>query len=238
MNPDAISEEMLNSLLDNELDARERAQLLAVIAQDPQLKRRYDDLRQLKELVQLAYQNPPAPLNLRRASSGRFQFSLPLTAASAALVVVGITLGWFIKSELQPPAANNIRSISQIQAQQLPARKVLLHIDALDDRRIRSLLETAENMLHDQNNHDLQVEIVANAEGLGMLRKNSPYRQQIATLSENYKNVSFLACGIAKQSAALKEGRDIELLPEAKDIPAALEQILNRLREGWIYVRG
>jgi intracellular sulfur oxidation DsrE/DsrF family protein len=57
-------------------------------------------------------------------------------------------------------------------------------------------------------------------------------------LTKEYKNIKFLACGVAKQNATLRENKAIKLLPQAKDIPAALDQIVNRLQEGWTYLRG
>ena len=83
----------------------------------------------------------------------------------------------------------------------------------------------------------MELEIVANAQGLGILRENSLYSKKISSLTEAYSNVSFLACGIAKESARLKEGQDIKLLPEATEVPAALDQILKRIKLGWLYVR-
>lgn len=40
------------------------------------------------------------------------------------------------------------------------------------------------------------------------------------------------------ENARLAEGAEVRLLPEARRVPVALEQILSRLREGWTYVRG
>ena len=77
-----------------------------------------------------------------------------------------------------------------------------------------------------------------NAEGLNILRIESPYANQIASLSQDFKNVKFLACGMAKQNAMFRENKTIKLLPQATDIPAALDRIVNRLQDGWTYLRG
>ena len=85
----------------------------------------------------------------------------------------------------------------------------------------------------------MQLEIVANAQGLAMLRDGSPFGKRIEAISNLYDNVAFLACGIAIQNVRLKEGIDeVKLLPQAQQIDAALEQILRRLKAGWAYVRG
>ena len=82
----------------------------------------------------------------------------------------------------------------------------------------------------------MQLKFVANAEGLAVLRENSPYADRIKLLSEQYNNVEFLACGIAMKTAQLKEKKEVVLLPEAKKIPAALNEILERLEAGWTYM--
>ena len=98
---------------------------------------------------------------------------------------------------------------------------------------VKTLLTNAS-----KNNKPLKLEVVANVDGINILRKGSPYAGEINSLSEQFSNVRFLACGIAKKTAALKEGKPIELIPEAVDIPAALDEILKRLKEGWTYVKG
>ena len=83
----------------------------------------------------------------------------------------------------------------------------------------------------------MDLEVVVNAQGLGLLRDNSPYASKVKKLVSDYDNIAFLACGQAKENARLKEGRDIELLPEAVQVPAALDLILSRIKKGWLYVK-
>lgn len=71
-----------------------------------------------------------------------------------------------------------------------------------------------------------------------MLRAGSPFEGRIKSIVSKYDNVTFLACGRAKILAGFIEGREIHLLPEAIEIPAAIDQILKRLQMGWTYIRG
>jgi len=234
-----ISDEQLNALLDNELDAEARALVLSTIANDPQIKQRYDDLRQVKNMMVMAYREVPQPRS--RKAARRFSLNPALLgSASAALLLLGIVSGWLMNAYTEQSPNMNFQDIEQLGANKVDDKKILLHISTTDNKRVQAALDTAENLLQrSRDKHSqLDLEIVANAEGLNILRMGSPYAKQIRSLTNNYSNVSFLACGIAKQTAALKEGKPIELLPEAKDIPAALDEILNKLQRGWTYVHG
>jgi anti-sigma factor RsiW len=56
-----VSEEMLGAFLDNQLDARERVQVLEALQQDKALSDKLCELRQDMDLVTLAYRHPPYP---------------------------------------------------------------------------------------------------------------------------------------------------------------------------------
>lgn len=237
--PDLVSEEQLNALLDNELDAEERARILSAIAQDPLLQARHNELLRLKNMLTTAYHDVPQP-RPDKADTEYPPRRYLMGAASAALLVVGMLLGWFINAYVSDSSSLIFKNIEQIDTVRLEGEKILLHISTNDSNRVRAALQLAESLLKNSraNHTHLKLEIVANAEGLNILRAGSPYAQEIATMSKEYKNVEFLACGIAKQNARLKEGVDIKLIPQAKDIPAALDQILIRLQQGWTYLRG
>lgn len=236
---EVISDEQLNALLDDELDASERNHILSTIAQDPALQKRYDQMRQLKSMIVGAYQNPPQPTTTQ-AVTRPIQSRSKNTFASAALLLLGLFGGWQIKYYIDQPVSANFQSISQIVSANIGGERILLHISTKDTERVQAALQTAEKLLISSKNQQkpLTLKVIANAEGLNILRHGSPYAAKISALTSAYDNVKFLACGIAKQNAALKEGKPIVLIPEAKDIPAALEEILTRLEEGWTYVRG
>lgn len=236
---DPISDEQLNALLDNELDAGERDCILSALAQDPSLQQRYEQLRQLKYMLVSAYQNPPQPVTI--PATGRpAQSRIRNTLTSAALLLVGLFGGWQIKHYVDAPVSVNFQYISNIDSANLVDDRILLHISTKDTTRVQAALQTAEKLLISSRNQQrpLTLKVVANSEGLNILRRGSPYAAKISALAAAYDNIKFLACGIAKQNVALKEGKPVVLIPEAKDIPAALEEILTRLEEGWTYIRG
>lgn len=237
--PDPVSEEQLNALLDNELDAEERACVLTAIEQNPALQARYNELKQLKGLIANAYQVVPAhrPNEYKRLKSVNYARA---GFASAALILIGILIGWSIHPQMNEYSDLNFQYVEKLGASTINGDKILLHINTNNPSRVQASLHWAENILqYSRRNHThLDLEVVVNAEGLKILRVESPYAQEIAHLTKEFDNIKFLACGMAKQNAMLRENKPIKLLPEARDIPAALEQIVTRMQQGWIYLRG
>jgi intracellular sulfur oxidation DsrE/DsrF family protein len=79
--------------------------------------------------------------------------------------------------------------------------------------------------------------VVANADGVRLLQAGtSPHAARIAALLARYDNIAFLACSRSLEKLRLK-GIDVHLLPDVGVVPGALEEIVARLQEGWVYVR-
>lgn len=230
----------LYALIDDQLDASERAMLLDRIQGDKQLEQRLLRLRRIKNLVSVAHREPPLPgwqptLADRQLHSG----ARPLVAG-VALLLIGVLSGWGVYTwvaRAPVPVFSDIARLSPAAAQ---TGKVLVHISDMDAGHINTTLDAVERLLESSQREGrrLQVEVIANARGLDLLRAESPYRERIHAITSAHDNVSFLACGIAMQNAHLKEGTDVRLIPEARRVDAALETILKRLKEGWTYVRG
>ncbi|MCI0505177.1 MAG: hypothetical protein L0Z73_03620 [Gammaproteobacteria bacterium] len=237
---DPVSDEQLNALLDNELEDAERARLFEAIRTDKSLSARYCTLRQVKEMVTLAYNNPPL-LASGVPGFSHFRFASKFYAAAAAVVLmfVGGIIGWSLNGA-QPVDSASFYTVDRLNPDTLQSNRILLQLSTLDDVRISDSLEKIEELLKVSaaQGRDIEVEVVANSDGLNILRRGSRYAERIRSMTARYDNVSFMACGIAKHNAELKEGKQIALIPEAKDIPAAMERILQRVTGGWSYVRG
>lgn len=234
----AISEEQLNAFVDNELGPDERAHVLSAMQDDSDLSQEVAALQQVNARIVLAYEETPtvSPQIKRGVPVGRIPLRL---AAAFVILVIGSVLGWMLHQSNQLPTKPSFISLTQLNIKHPPDNKILIHINAMDKTRIVRALNDTEKLLVNAKKagHALKVEVVANESGLGMLRKGSPYARRIHQIMVNNKNVSFLACGVAMETARLKEGHPIKLIPEAHKIHAALEQILLRLKEGWLYVR-
>lgn len=234
-----VTEEQLNAFLDGQLDARERQHVLEAVQNDEALARRLHELRLLMDEMSLAYHKPPG-MERTPATSSRHASRLGLGVSAAALFLMGLFGAWFGQAMMQDGRPNSIRDIAGINTATSVPDKLIVHINAMDKSRIEKVLQTTETLLkaNATREHPLRVEVIANAEGLGMLRRGSPYAKRIHAIAQSDEHVRFLACGIAMEAARLKEGEEIALIPEAHKVDAALEQILRRLKQGWTYVKG
>jgi len=112
-------------------------------------------------------------------------------------------------------------------------------VSSSDPVRFGAALDGVERLLRTSRAEGrvVQVEIVANTEGLNLLRADrSPYAARLRHLAHRYDNVRILACSRTIEKFRLM-GVDVRLLPEAEVIPGALEQIVTRLQEGWVYIK-
>lgn len=225
-----LSEETLNAFVDGQLDPDERARVYAALRHDPSLAERACELRELKELVQEAYAHPPRPYR----GPGR-RPRLWQAVATVALLAVGALGGWLGRGLL----ADGDNPAVALQAAARAEKRILLHISSGDPARLRVALDEAEHLLrtYRARGQRLQIEIVANGKGLDLLRADvSPYADRVRRLAREYENVVFLACRRAIERLR-ERGVDVRLLPEARTAPSALEQIVTRLQEGWVYIK-
>ena len=235
---DEHSQEQLSAFVDNELDANERARILAAAQQDKTLSEEIEALHQYNDLIKLAYHDAASSVAPALPHPRAFARYSRVALAASILLVLGVVIGWQMTamSARQP---NPIQSLAQIDPAHFSQNKILIHINAMDKERIDRALEKTEALLQHAKRHGqpLQLEVVVNASGINMLRTGSPYGQRIQAMTQQYDNVSFKACGFAMENMRMQEGAEIKLLPEAQKVDAALEEILRRLKSGWVYLR-
>lgn len=235
---DHITEEQLNAYVDNELHDNERALLINAIAHDREISKTVTDIRQSMDQMKLAYKHPPLPAVHYLQQAEQKSAWLSVAIAATVFLAIGTLIGVLLpqQSGHVSPTFTAVNEYSPVNASD---DKILIHVNSMDRNQITSALNKAEEiLLHTNKTHrKVNLKLVANAEGLGILRHNSPYADRIRQLSSTHDNIKFLACGIAMENARLKEGTNIKLLPEAQKIPAALTEILDRLKEGWLYMK-
>jgi intracellular sulfur oxidation DsrE/DsrF family protein len=230
--------EYLNAFLDGELTADERAHVLALLESDPDFKLRTCEMRTLKELVKGAYQQVPAAPALARRSP----FSgAPRALAAGLLLALGIGAGWLARDfTAVVPGYDRLSGLPDgYQAIALSERvdsgRIILHLDSGEPGRLGSILDLAEKLLDRQPS--ARIEIVANSYGLDLLRADvTPLKQRIENMARRHANLSFVACG--QTVARLKrEGVGVSLLPVARTASSAINEIMTRMGQGWVYVK-
>lgn len=235
-----ITDETLNAFIDQQLTPSEMGEVFEAIKQDPELARRSCEIRQLKSLVQHAYDGVE-PSRSAHWSSGR---SWGMQAAAAVLLLgMGGLIGWTLRpagGSILPPALAQKGEFMQASQQSATAgNRFILHIDSDKPERMAAVLDYADQILDNAKKEgvDARLEVVANSYGLNLLRAGySPHLQRINELTRKHANLSFIACG---QTVARfkRDGQDVTLIEQAKVAPSAIGEVVGKMKEGWTYIR-
>lgn len=237
----SVSDEFLNAFVDNQLEAAEKNMAFDAIESDSDLKARVCDLRGLKEMVQHAYhQAPPS----RHVAGGKRQSWPPYFQAMAAclIMVLGVASGWF--GHAMSNIDNEREMMRLFQSSQNndfgdEPRKIIVQVSNSNPTRLKSALDETESLLESyrKEHRQLQVEIIANSSGSALLRADvSPYVARLGMMQAKYPNLDLVVCG--QTIGKLREqGIDVQLIPRANVVPSAAQQIRDRLRQGWDFVR-
>lgn len=226
----AISDEQLNAYVDQQLDHEDRERVLGATIRDQRLAEEVFALFQMKELVQQAYREPPGSFRNPVRRSRRF---LPWVAVFIVAMFTG--LGGYYSHSGGNYVSNTFYDHRQIRPAALAGKRVLLHVDSNDPNRAQQAMQIVRRLLAEHPPE--QIEVIANGAGLAMVRAGSAQADTVHSLTSHYANVKFRACGFAMEATRLKEGRPVVLLPEVKKVDAALNEILRRLQEGWVYIK-
>lgn len=239
--PPHLSDEKLNAFIDDELDFEEKEQLFLQLGQNDSLNRETHELRQLGALLRHAYRTPPPPPQHSRRGNKPGP-GLSKIAAATGLLTIGALAGWYgnesLSTETVPVLAMQQPSPSQgaVAAEQ---SNLLLHISASDPVKMAALLDYAEQTLvkNRRQNLNLHIEVVANDGGIDMLRRDtSPFPARIASLLNEYNNISFSACSNALRRLR-EQGITVKLLSGIRQDHTAIDSITNRIEQGWRYLK-
>lgn len=241
---ESLTPEYLNAFVDGELAADERTRVMALLESDPEFKMRSCELRALKDRVKGAYAAvPAAPARPSgQHAGGRFQLGFKQAMAAGLLLVLGLGGGWLARDQMgMAPGYDRLAGLpAGYQAitltRQVDANKVILHLDSRAPERLAATLNLAEKLLAERG-ADGRVEIVVNNYGIDLLRADvSPLGGRVEDMARQHANLSFVACD--QTVARLKrEGVKVELLPAAQSAGSAINEIMTRMGQGWVYVK-
>lgn len=224
---------ILHAYIDGELDQQEKSRLLIQMENDEETRARACELQRAKEWVKFSFEDETAPTRTLPGIHWRLRQVSPFRiAASLLIALMAFGAGWTghsLKTDITPVAA--LDSINN------EAPHVILHISDADEARFVKVLERTEALLRQYRNTGAQIEVVANSGGLDLVRTaSSRHIDSIKHLIAQYDNVRFIACsrGLRKLrerglSTAVIEGVDAHE-------PAA-DHLIERLTEGWTYIR-
>jgi intracellular sulfur oxidation DsrE/DsrF family protein len=238
---ETFSDEYLNAYLDNQLDANERGQLLEALRQDGELSARVCKLQKVKEMVQLAYHNFDAEHT--KLPPQRHKPVWP-TLAAAFLLAMGLLTGWFANSQFgQQPRLLELAKAAQTSNTMATAQeewRIVLHVDSADPDRFNVMLDETEQLLKTsaQQQQKVRVEILTNGGGLMLVEQGDEnYTRRLQALAKQYDNLGLLVCQRALNKLKTKKGVQLDMVPEARVVESAMNQVIKRQQEGWAYIR-
>jgi intracellular sulfur oxidation DsrE/DsrF family protein len=105
-----------------------------------------------------------------------------------------------------------------------------------EPEQMLSALQEAERLLEATETGQVrQVEIVANEQGLNLLRSDvTPFASEISALQES--NVVFYACSRTIERLEEK-GVEVQLVPETRQAYTALDRVVIRMKDDWKYIK-
>jgi intracellular sulfur oxidation DsrE/DsrF family protein len=168
--------------------------------------------------------------------------------AAAMLATFAIGSVYAMSSVQQPPASATSAHamIPRKQAAVHPVKpaphRLVIQVNQNDAAVMNLALNNATNVLdyYRKKGEEADVEIVAFGPGLHMLRKDTtPVADRIHAMTDlAFPNkVRFAACGVTREGMEKKEGKPLELLPEASMVASGVVRMMELQEKGWSYVR-
>ena len=230
-----FSDEFINAFVDDQLTPEEKAQVYARLSGNEALSRQICELRKTRDLVQLAYKEPPMPTRgMETFSAGR---KIGLGVAAGLMLAIGGVTGWF----LHQPSASQVASVAQqTPGEDVPA-KVLFHVSDGHADHLKNVLDDVEELMkHYRLSHQkARVEVITNGEGLSLLLAGiSPYAERIQKMQKEYHDLTFVACQNTIDRYQQELGFTAKLLPGVVVIDSGVAQIMRRQHQGWAYIQG
>lgn len=246
---DSTADEALHALADNQLSGRERSEVLRRAEESASISDRICEIRNLKELVRNAYdEDHQAPPQLWRSPTANRQNRMVVLGLVLFVAVGAVSV---MNSHTHDPLPienvavepsffhmDEINDIASLYPAGAPAPRIVIHVTTNDTDRLSRALDSVESLVFSQQASSTkpQIEIVANGEGLNFLRTSSTaFESRVRSLAGN-EYLTFFACKKAVRQLREK-GVDVDLMQDINVANTALDRIIQRLQDGWIYVK-
>jgi len=228
-----VSQEMQNAFVDGQLDAADWTAMVERVGADEALRRQVCELRTLKDMTRSAY----AGVHPRRAAPPANRWGW---ARVAGLAIVFAAAGWLAHAGIERNGGLAvIMARSGVELRGAQADRILVHVASSRGDVVDSALQEVEDYLRDARaaGRKVEVEIVANNTGIDILRADaSAYTARLERLRAAYPNLTYIACN--QTADRLREkGVTVELIPGVHVAPTALDEIVKRMQQGWVYIR-
>lgn len=243
----SIPNELLQSFVDDELDAQERQYVLDAQVKYADVAKEICELRKLKDLLMAARpveDELSGALNVPKQKY--FLFDCRFVAMPAFLILMSVIVtGVFFNQDKNQQVENASLTYSDVKTF-IGSRptgmgvNVVLHVNRDDKDSTKQLFVQLEQLLNTikSKNSKFRVEVIASGPGLSMVRKNkSPDPEKIRDISKKYDNVIFVACQNTLNRLIKVINRKVDLLPEAMLTASGPDLIRLRKSQGWAYIK-
>jgi intracellular sulfur oxidation DsrE/DsrF family protein len=227
--PNDLEQLTLNAFVDRQLDPEQERSVLAAMETDSAVRDQVYRLRRAKDWMRTGFadaQSRYAAASPRPRQQRRFALSIAASLIAFIFATGGGLIG-YICGERQTP----------LIAQRENPQHILLHLDESAPETFAAVLDYAEAFLAEHRVPGAEVEVVANASGIDLMRAGgSPYEARVRSLSRRYENLHFIACANAIRNLR-KQGVQVTVLDDVNDRETAVDHIVGRIRSGWSYVK-
>jgi len=225
-----LDELTLNAYVDGQLDAEQERLVLTAMERDADVRDQVCRLRRAKDWIRTGFADavpptPPAVAQVHRPF--RLGYGVAASLMALALATGGALVGYVCAE----------RQAAPVLAQQQDNDHILLHLDESGTDKFAAVLDYAEKFLAEHAARGAQVEVVANAGGIDLMRADkSPFARRVEALQKEYRNLHFIACANAIRNLR-NEGVKVTMLDGIHSGESAVDHIVNRLQHGWRYVK-
>lgn len=130
--------------------------------------------------------------------------------------------------------------LAAVDAQAFETHKLALQISDNDAGKMNTVLNVAANVskYYTDKGDEVEIQIVAFNAGLTMLRADkSPVLTRLKSFKQGMPNVAFIACENTLDSMTRREGKEPQLVDNAKRVKAGVVTLIELNEKGWTIVR-
>ncbi|KHF25619.1 zf-HC2 domain-containing protein [Solemya velum gill symbiont] len=231
------TEDELNRFIDGELSKEERRRLELHLDEDPAFIEKVREYRSIDQALRDAYDEVESPLH-RPVTRSMWANSGRSLALMVLLLPLGFLVGWGMHANFSAPNIHTpLTSGISLPVKGLERNNTVLHIDVDEQEAANDLLDRVETILTTYADDEIQVDVVANAAGLNLLRVDkSAVANRVSQMMDKYDNLMFLACANTI-SRLTEKGEEVELIDRTHAGETAIDHVVNRLSSGWTYVK-
>ncbi|PHR53911.1 MAG: hypothetical protein COA44_14930 [Arcobacter sp.] len=138
------------------------------------------------------------------------------------LLLISLSLMLFSETEFSEPIPS-----------MMEPRKIVFTISSENKKEINHVLSTANNVLKFYGPEKVNMTIVAYSGGIeGVLKKNSKIAERVRSLM--MYEVVFIACDNTMSTRDIEHS---ELIEGTQIVTAGIVEVIERVQDGWIYIK-